>query len=258
MSPQAPLQIDITEEFPHFPRAAITEAVIEIRARASVQWNEAETLAKLKPQLTDYPENRSARGFLNQFQFVLEQEPKVAAQDLGWQGYIFTSTDKKQIAKFQLELFSFSRLQPYQSWKQFKSEAMRLWEMHYELARPAEIQRLGVRFINRFPVSEDRVLIEEYLKGFPDDLPDLNLTLTGFLHHNTLAVPNHPYAINLIKTVQNPEAKELALILDVDVYTQQPFEAKIGLLEHRLAEIRWLKNKTFLGTITEKLKERLQ
>jgi hypothetical protein len=40
------------------------------------------------------------------------------------------------------------------------------------------------------------------------------------------------------------------LILDVDVFTTQPLEPKLGTLEERLTEMRWLKNKVFFGSVT--------
>ena len=137
---------------------------------------------------------------------------------------------------------------------------MQLWKIHRALAKPSDIQRLGVRFINRFPVSGERVRIDDYFRGFPDDLPELNLTLAGFLHRDILTVPGHHYAINVIKTVQPPEAqgKESALILDIDVYTGQPFQAEAEIVQERLAEMRWLKNKSFFGIITSNLLNKLR
>jgi uncharacterized protein (TIGR04255 family) len=254
------LHINTSGEFPHLSRAAISEAVIEIRARAGIPWNEEELLAKLSPQLTGYPTHQSTRGFIGQFQVSPGREPKVASKDLGWQGLQFTSADKKQVVKFQVDLFSFSRLHPYQRWKQFVADALRLWEIHKEVARPPEIQRLGVRFINRFPLTEKQVRVDEFFKGFPDDLQELNLVLAGFLHHDTLMVPGHPYAMNIIKTVQAPDAsgRGTAFVLDIDVFTQQPFEGKSEMLQQKLAEIRWLKNKAFFGIVTQKLMENLQ
>ncbi|MBI1803382.1 MAG: TIGR04255 family protein [Ignavibacteriae bacterium] len=254
---QAPQSyIDTSEKFPHLSRAPITEAVIEIRGRASLPWNETDILTKLKQLLTGYPEHRSVQGFSSQLQWTPGQEPKVDSQNLGWQGWQFTSADKSHITKFQLDLFSFSRLKPYENWQLFSAEALRLWEIHFELAQPSEIQRLGVRFINRFPIiGEKRVQLEDYFRGFPDDLREMNLTRVGFLHHDIFAVPGSIYAMNLIKTVQPPEGQgnEFALILDIDVYTQQPFGPKSELLKQRLVEIDVLKNKAFFGIITEDL-----
>jgi uncharacterized protein (TIGR04255 family) len=255
------LKIDVSEKFPHLSRAPITEAVIEIRARASKPWIEAEVLATLKQHLVQYPVHVSARGFEHKFQVSPTQEAKVDSKDLGWQGHDFRSADLKQIVKFHLDLFSFSRLNPYDNWERFTNEALRLWKIHRELSQPLEVQRLGVRFINRIPITEGKMDLEKYFKEFPQDLKNLNLSLTGFLHHNIFSIPGYPYAMNIIKTVQPSEApgvKEFALILDIDVYTQNAFEASTKTMEEKLAEMRWLKNKSFFSIITNELKVKLQ
>lgn len=262
MNEHAGLHIDPPEQFPHLSHAPITEAVIEIRAHAmeTVTWNESEILAKLKSQLPDYPEHRPTRGFESQFQIRPGQEPSVATRDLGLQGFQFASTDKKRITNFQRVRFSFSWLHPYPNWKDFSGEALRLWKIHQGLAQPLEIQRLGVRFINRITVPAGRISVENYFKGFPEELGDLGLIFENFLHRNVLLVPGHPYAMNIIKTVQPasaPGIAEPALILDIDVYTREAFKTSDEEIKRRLAEMRWLKNKAFFGIITGELKESL-
>ncbi len=252
-------QINVSETFPHLSHAPITEAVIEIRARGNMPWNELEILPKLKTKLAEYPNHQSARGFASQFQLASDQEPRVATRDLGWQGLHFTSSDKMNIAKFQLDLFSFSRLQPYENWEKFSNEALRLWKIHAELSQPTEIERVGVRFINRFPLPPTHVVrVPDYFKAYADDLPELKLELSGFFHQETMTMPEHPFAVNVIKTVQSSGIEPPAFILDIDVFTRQPFDLSTELLESKLLVLHWLKNKAFFGIITENLKESLR
>ena len=247
------LRIDLSERFPHLKRAPITEAVIEIRAKASSKLEEPQMLELLKPALGDYPEHRGTHAFEGHLQFLPGKQPEVSAKTLGLLGVQFTSSDKKQIAKFQNDLFSFSRLHPYHGWDDFSKEAVRLWKVHLELARPLEIQRIGVRFINAFPVSQERE-VTDYFVGFPDDLPDLNITLGGFLHRTVFIVPEHPYEMTMIKTMKEPKKGEKPLfILDIDVYSNRTFQIDDKALIDRLSEMRWLKNKSFFGSISKHL-----
>jgi uncharacterized protein (TIGR04255 family) len=81
------------------------------------------------------------------------------------------------------------------------------------------------------------------------------------MHHDVLAVPGHPYAINIIRTIQPSTGNGGAgtgVILDIDVFTAQEFEPDEGKLVHRLLEMRWLKNKAFFGSVTEKALERFR
>lgn len=80
----------------------------------------------------------------------------------------------------------------------------------------------------------------------------------GFFHHDTMAVPGHPYAVNVVRTIQlpqDPRTQGLGIILDRDVFTMRPFEISQELMNTRLAEMRWLKNKVFFGSVTQKALE---
>lgn len=252
MSAIKKLEIDLSEEFPRLAHAPIVEAVIEIRARAEAPWEEDVILERLKSRLPDFPASQSQQSI----QFEFKPEPgKTTEQtihDLGWRGLRFESADKLHVAQFNRDLFSFSRLRPYDRWNQFSAEALRLWQIYSELAQPVEVQRLGLRFINRMAVPSEGQL-EDYMYVPPQTPRDLDIPFANFLHHDTLVVPGHPYAINVIQTVQQPQVpatEGAALILDIDAYTTQPFEQRDDVLKTRLAEMRWLKNRVFFGSIT--------
>jgi uncharacterized protein (TIGR04255 family) len=65
-----------------------------------------------------------------------------------------------------------------------------------------------------------------------------------------LSVPGHPYFVNFISTIQ-PSPNGIALIIDIDVF-RGPFSLGDVDLEFSLAEMRWLKNKLFFGSVTQK------
>lgn len=86
----------------------------------------------------------------------------------------------------------------------------------------------------------------------------MKLPFRHFMHHDTLAVPGHPYSINVIRTIQLPPdsgSPGLALILDIDVFTTPEFRLDETMVVPRLTEMRWLKNKVFFGTVTDKALE---
>jgi len=175
-------------------------------------------------------------------------------RDLGWQGLDITSTDQKYISKFNMNFFSLSRLAPYENWDRFKDEMKRLWNIHYKLAVPLEIQRLGVRFINRIEIPDESVHLRDYFQGFSSGIPAIKLDLNGFLHHDIFTVPNYSYMMNIIKTIQpKTPTNNRALILDIDVFTQQPIEANDDIIDKKLSDLHWLKNKIFFSIITPQL-----
>jgi len=255
------IKIDVTEKFPRLKQAPIIEAVIEIRARAESPWEESAIEGKLKEKLPDYPKVTSQSEVQHELKIAPGLPPEQIFRDLGWKGLRLQSADDRYIAQFNRDAFVFSRLQPYERWDQFKDEAMRLWKVHEELANPTEVQRLGVRFINRISLLTGEVRLEDYLQVPPKSPGDLGFEIAGFFHHDNLRVPGYAYAINIIRTVQPPKGAGLdggGLILDIDVFTTESFENWNETIEERLSEMRWLKNKVFYDSVTTRALEDLQ
>jgi uncharacterized protein (TIGR04255 family) len=249
------LKIDTSEKFEHLPRAPIIEAVLDIRARANAVWEESFVSATLKAQVPDYP-NVAPRSIIEAEIKVMAGLPSFAQQrDLGWGGLVFKSGDGLNIAQFKRDGFTFSRLKPYEDWDRLKAEALRLWRIHSALAKPLEIQRVGLRFINRIDMPINETGFEDYIQPHPSPPRDLDLPFTGFLHVDSLAVPGHPYGINLVRTIQPPQPplnERYGLIIDTDVFTILPIEHQEDWFDKSLDEMRWLKNKVFFGSITQK------
>lgn len=256
-SPAGKIIINTEDLFPHLERAPIVEGVIDIRAHATAPFEEEAVRMTLEPQLAGYSFLDSQRAFHHELQIEGEKPPRQTFRDLGFKGLRFRSADQKQIVQFNRDGFIYSRLEPYPDWNSFSDEGMRLWRIFRDLAQPVEINRIGLRFINRIEVPPDELHLDDYIKPAPEPPRNLDLPFIGFMHHDTLAVPGYPYAINLIRTIQ-PQAEALPgirLILDIDVFTTHGFDLDETRLVRNLEEMRWLKNKAFFGSVTEKALE---
>ena len=254
------MNIDFSEKFPHLSRAPIVEAVIDLRAKPSVQFDQKDFQKRLEERLPDYPTVRPQRTFQGEFKAEAGKPPEQRVVDLGWSGLLFQSQDQSRVAQFQREGFAFSRLKPYQEWELFEAEALRLWKTYVELASPVAVQRIGVRFINRMPFLADGFRLDDYLNDSPQPLPTLGLIRGGFLHQDSFRLPETNYVVNVIRTVQPAEGTpaSVPVILDIDVFTNAQMELDEALLKKRLAEMRWLKNKIFFVSLATRTKERLQ
>lgn len=255
MSAMVNLEINLEEEFQHLPQAPIVEAVIDIRARSTVAFNEESLRPGVETALTGYQFLDSHQELQHEVKLVDGQAPTQIMR-FDWKGLRFQSDDKKHIAQFNHDGFVFSRLEPYQDWPQLHGEAMKLWEIYLELAKPVAIDRLGLRFINRIKLPIGELQFEDYMTSAPQPPQGLDLPFAGFMHQNTLVVLNQPYIINIVKTIQPPSVDEglgAALILDIDVMATQGYELDDGAeLRRHLLAMRWLKNKAFFGSITDK------
>jgi len=255
MSVSGGFQIDTTERFEHLPGAPIYEAVIGVTAHITSPWDEAAVRAALKQGLGDYAYLDSIREVEFEGKVEPGKQPIQNIHDKGWKGHRVKSPDAKHVAQFNRDGFVFSRLRPYQDWARFVSEATRLWQVYREIAKPDEVGRLGLRYINRFPLSLNERDIGSYLQPAPQTPRGVGLVLGQFLHHDLLTVPEHPYAVRVVKTLQEPQGRDdlrCYAILDIDAFTLVAFEPADEALGSRLEDLRWLKNKVFFGSITDK------
>jgi len=115
-----------------------------------------------------------------------------------------------------------------------------------------------LRFINRIVVEQEMFELKEYYNNPPEWLNDFNWSLEGFFHRDVIQVPGSPYSVNLIKTVQKNKDNGVGLILDIDVSMTTSFQYDMKQLNVFLKDMRWVKNKIFFNSITEKKIEELK
>ncbi|MDH4186984.1 MAG: TIGR04255 family protein [Nitrospira sp.] len=252
--------INLAETFEHFPQAPAIEAVLDIRARATVDLTEQRLREAAQRNLPTYEFLDSQREIKHEVRFSTTQGEEIqqGLQDLGWKGMRFRSTDRRHIVNIHRDGMIFSRLSPYQDWDQFQEEGLRLWDFSTHLTKPETISRIGVRFINQILLPQGEVNFESYMTSPPSPPENMSMPFLGFMHQGIFQVPESPYSIMITKTIQSPSPttnNRFALILDTDVFTNLPRPTTTAGLEACLKDMRWLKNKAFFGTITEKAKE---
>ena len=99
MSAMANLEINLEEEFQHLPQAPIVEAVIDIRARSTVAFNEESLRPEVEAALTGYQFLDSHQELQHEVKLVDGQAPTQIMR-FDWKGLRFQSDDKKHIAQF--------------------------------------------------------------------------------------------------------------------------------------------------------------
>ena len=239
--------INLDENFDHLPSAPIAEAVIHWRARPGIKLDAKLLQKTLTDRLTDYCEPHQQHEIHVGGEFGPDGSSSVNQKQV-WHGLRFESKDKRYIALFTRNGFVFSKLKPYQDWEHFQEEALRLWAIYDDVAKPAEIERLGVRFINVIRL-ESRHDMETVL-AFPPPVPDsMAISVREFMHQTRFDIPGHDYSLNVIQTIQEEE-DAASLILDIDVFSGDVPAASPENLKERLAEMRWIKNKAFFSFLT--------
>jgi len=252
MKQERVFRLNLKETFPHLAAAPIVEAVIQWRARAGKAFPSEELRQQLTERLPGYPDCRPQHEVAFEAQFTADGSA-TQTRRTSWHGFRLTSEDKLHIAQFTRDGITFSRLAPYEDWNAFAAEGQRLWRLFAELAEPSEVQRLGVRFINRIALSGPGDA-RQYLANPASSLEPVGLPASRFLYHSLHDIPGCPFQIHVVQTVQppTPETEKFGLILDIDVGTMHVLSTEEGVLRQHLEQMRWLKNKVFFSLLSKR------
>lgn len=251
-------EIDLQQSFPQLAAPPIVEAVLHWTARIERPLDRNELLAELSKRLPDYPILQDHNEVHLEMRLEMSDEgPNPSTQSAGgWYGYRLSRPKSDQVAIFRKDGLIYSRLQPYQGWDSFEGEGRRLWQIFKEIGSPSQLDRIGLRFINRISVPSNRSL-SEYLRD-PPTRP-MSLPLAGFLYQSTFALEREGLAVNVIKTLQpEDEAREAGLILDIDVFTTRATLLDSRKMDEALLKMRWLKNAIFFELLTTGMIEELK
>lgn len=238
---------------PHYSKAPITEAIIDVRASvaAGITLSDIERLGQ--ESLPDYP-NRQTR-FLTEasMRSGAEVEAKVMQTQVG---FVYTSSAEPYVAQFRLDGFTLSRLTPYVDWDTFRSEAQRLWGLYATALRPQVVTRVAVRYINRLDVAAPQFELGDYLGAFPQ-LPDgIGRLMSGFVMHVEIPQPDVEATLLLnIATAEPPSPETTSILLDIDVFGGTELKDDDGRIWEILDRLRVRKNEVFESCITEKTRE---
>ena len=198
--PAMAFDFTLDEEFPHLSKAPIVEAVVQINARATAEWKQEGIVPAFQRELglsvPLVPENAQSL----QFVVASVNTPAVSSSSY-WQGVRTGPGVRPEIIRFTRDLFAYSRLSPYEHWEAFQKRAMEVFLVHCRIAQPKIAQPIGVRFINRIPMSQG-LMLEDYFTSPPNNTSGLDLPISGFLHQVTFQTPNYPYTINVARTVR--------------------------------------------------------
>jgi uncharacterized protein (TIGR04255 family) len=235
--------------------APIVEAVIDIRVfREPVV--SPDTFAGLNPSIG---EKYSAVQPIHSFEarFGIESgkisDSAQRRSDFGWRYQAGT-----EVAQFRVDGFTFSKLEPYTTWEDVFGEAFRLWEVYLRLAKPAQLSRIAVRYINRMRVSGSRS-ISEFLEA-PPTLPEpIPPVMKDFLTRVHVADEARNSAAVIVQALEPQfDPNVMSLLLDIDAYHELSVDPTDPELPALFQQLRELKNEIFYASITERSAEMYQ
>lgn len=79
----------------------------------------------------------------------------------------FVSEKNNRLLQIAPDLLVVNQLSPYPHFMDWEPETGRALRIYHELAQPKRVVRLGLRYINRAVIPEERLLMEDYFTIYP-------------------------------------------------------------------------------------------
>lgn len=149
----------MSNEHPTYPNPTIIESVCDIHFRLSQGqlWKSSLAGELFKHIQNEYPEMEPVLEMGLQLEFG----PTGAATQIlpQSQKFRFKHKDRPIVLQLAENSFSVSILPPYQGWNEMRGDILAAWKQTIDILNPEAINRVGLRYINRFTIetSEDRL-----------------------------------------------------------------------------------------------------
>ena len=231
-------------------RPPITEALVDVRI-ARDERLDIERLQRLRAQLKDdYPKFDEKKQFQAEFRVEAGKLLPPTAQDLGFNGVWLTSADGSRIVQFRPDGFTFNNVGSYMGGDALLREALRLWSEFGEVAHPASVIRIALRYLNRLelPMKADDDF-NMFLTTPPDLPPEAPQRFSSFL--SRIVAHEAERSVIVTQKLDLGAPPTAPILLDIDAFLVGDFPAhQLELLPH-LESLRELKNRVFFSLLTE-------
>lgn len=238
-----------------FLNPPITEALLNIRVTLPKEVT-IEQLAVFHEDIkTSFPTRKER--YSGAFQIKTGVAPEIVTTSNRIDGFLFHSQEGKKIVQARLDGFTFNKLKPYSNWEDFSGEAKYLWGHYLAIAKPINVVRLALRYINRIELPLPFSDFREYVLTIPEIAPGVPNSLSGFFMQLSIPNPEINAQANIIETIERsiPEKGTLPFILDIDVFQNIILESSSEQIWEILNQLRHFKNQIFLNSLTSKAKE---
>ncbi len=237
----------------HYPKAPITEAIIDLRVKLADSVPVSELRKVHLGQETAYPRVEAVNVAVGHME-VGERVSTTASRK--HVGFWFRSADGKQLYQARLDGFTMNRLTPYESWEPFRTEARRLWNAYRSVAKPENVVRIAVRYINRLDIPLPLRDFKDYLRTVPEVSADLPQGLAGYFMQLAIPQDDIKAVVLLNEAVIEPAVPNVAsVVLDIDLFRTAELPTSDDGLWSLFENLHARKNDIFEACITDQARE---
>jgi uncharacterized protein (TIGR04255 family) len=240
-----------------YPRAPITEAVMDIRVHARDGLTVEDLRGLGKGAVEEFNQVNERFQFAAATRIVpgaLATTQTVTPTKVGFE---FRSAAGDKVVQAQLDGWSFSKLAPYERWETFRNEGRELWTKYREVAQPKQITRMALRYVNRLDLPLPFDDFRRFLRTVPEIAPDLPQGLSNFfLQAQIPQLDLEAMLVINMTMVPPPTATVASVVLDLDLFRTTNLPNAEEQIWAYFEQLRTRKNQAFEACITDAMRER--
>lgn len=242
----------------HYSQAPIDEAVIDLHVKFETEPTMAELKAFASAQWkSGFPVAHVINNVAIALQANNAEEVAASSAVSTPQGFRLASPTNDRVIQIRRGGFSFSHLRPYTEWETVRGEMRSRWSTFAEVFPPVSITRLAIRTINRISIPQHTDLAR-YVTLTPQVVSLAHNPIVGFFMQLILAQPDiSPTAKVIINTGIEGGASpdQMNVLLDVDLFREDPFDPNTSAVWDALEQMRVRKNEIFEASITDEVRK---
>ncbi len=171
-------------------------------------------------------------------------------------GFMFKSSDRKNIFQAKVGGFTFNRLSPYVNWKSFSGDADNYWKIYSDIVKPTKVTRLALRYINKIELPYSTRNLDQYFNIGPDFSGKSSHKIQGFILRMNIVQPKNSFEaiVTMIKETDIEKKRKLVIILDIDTFQLADLSPNNPKVKTAFNHLRKYKNELFFNNITAKTK----
>jgi uncharacterized protein (TIGR04255 family) len=241
-----------TQVFPKLTKAPIVLAILQIQFQLK-EPIENHFFSKLSGFKDDYPTVTSTNSAEVQFNPNDTKTP-ISLKGYRNDGYNYASVDGLRKFSISNSVFTFQLSPPYESWKDFSNEAIRVWKKCGIENQVNSIIRQSIRYINAFEIIGETSILEpsEYFNSYlvvGDKYPDY----TRYFFQYTIPLDSKNQMLSHVSTeIRETTNNIFPIVFDIDVLSLNVIPYELTSMTGVFDKLRDYKNSIFFNSLKEK------
>ena len=232
--------------FPKLARAPIHEALIDVRVKAR-EGLLISTFDELKDKLSgQFPSSETMSAMQASIHFDVRGNASTKTSETGRKGLLFKSADGRLLLQCRNDGMTVNRLAPYTSFEDLFGVFETCWNLYSEVARPSFVVRLGLRYINRFPIPP-KGYIENYVTCLPK-IVFADSVINGFSQQTRHSFVHRPEMV-ILRTALEASVDSTIVTIDVDAFRGDRLDTSLDSMKDGFDGLRELKNDFFFSVL---------